>query len=94
MEEDRNLGTMFQAGTAWAGWAFSVTVIFLSVAGLLLSLQSFIRMYQHVRDNAGAGTGAEWPVGHIIAVILAGLLSVSGLILGFASLLWNPEAGA
>lgn len=91
MEEDRNLGDMFQAWTAWTGWAFSLTVIGLSVFGLALSLMSFIRMYQHVRDNSGAGTGAEFPIGHIIAVILAGLICVTGLVYGMASLLWNPE---
>lgn len=84
--EDKDLGDLFQAWTAWAGWAFSITILGLSVLGLVLSLTSFIRMAGHVRENGGS----EVPWGHIMAVMIAGLISVSGLVYGFASLLWNP----
>lgn len=85
-EESRDLGDVFQAGTAWIGLAFTVIIIGLSVLGLAMSLNSFIRMARHVRENGGE----DVPWGHIMGVILAGLISVSGLIYGFASLLWSP----
>ena len=86
MEEDRDLSDLFQAWTEWTGWAFSLTIIGLAVLGLAMSLTSFIRMARHVRENGGD----DVPWGHIMGVMLAGLISVAGLIYGFASLLWNP----
>lgn len=93
MEEDGStLADLFRAWTAWTGWAFSLTVIGLSVFGLALSLMSFIRMYRHVQESNGAPGGSGIPFGQIFAVLIAGLICVSGLVYGFSSLLWNPVA--
>lgn len=85
-EEARDLGDLFQAWTEWTGWAFSLTILGLSVLGLAMSLTSFIRLAGHVREQGGD----EVPWGHIMAIMIAGLISVAGLIYGFASLLWVP----
>ena len=90
MEDDKNLGTLFQSWTSWAGLGFSVLVLAASVLGLVLSLVSFINMFRHVRERGGDPTGAGFPVGHILAVMIAGLISVSGVVCGLASLLWSP----
>ncbi len=87
---DSDLGDLFQAWTEWAGWAFSLTILGLSVIGLALSLTSFVRMYRHVQESGGMG-GVEVPWGHIMAVMIAGLISVSGLIFGMSSLLWSQQ---
>lgn len=85
-DENRDLGDLFQAWTEWTGWGFSIAIIGLSVLGLFMSLTSFIRMAGHVQENGGD----DVPWGHVLAIMIAGLTSVSGLVYGLASLLWNP----
>lgn len=89
-QQQNDLGTMFQAWTQWAGLAFSVTVFFAATLGLILSLISFVNMFRHVRERSGDPGGSGVPFGHLLAVIIAGLISMSGLIFGMASLLWSP----
>lgn len=87
MEDDtRTLADLFQAWTAWLGLAFSVAVIAFAVLGLALSLTSFVRMFNQMRERARD----EIPWGHMMGVVIAGFVSVMGLVYGLSSLLWSP----
>ncbi|WP_299592571.1 hypothetical protein [uncultured Tateyamaria sp.] len=94
MDGDKNLGTLFQSWTVWTGWGISVLILGAGVLGLVLSLASFVNMFRHVQEQDGSPKGMAIPVGHILAVIIAGMISVSGVWYGVMSLLWSPAGTA
>lgn len=93
MESDKNLGDVFQAWTGWLGTAFSIVILGSAVLGLVLSLTSFVNMFKHVREHGGDPSGGGFPVGHMFAVAVAGMISVIGVIYGISSLAWSGAGG-
>jgi hypothetical protein len=92
-EEGKNLGDVFQEWTAWLGTAFSLVVLGAALIGLTLSLVSFVNMFRQVRERGADPTGGGFPLGHMFAVIVAGMISVSGVIYGLMSLVISPAGG-
>lgn len=87
----KDLGDLFIEWTSMTETLISVVIFGLGALGLAFSLMSFMNLYGAVRDSAEQGmmSSQQSPLWHMIAIIVAGLVSVSGLIWGFSSLVFS-----
>lgn len=87
----KDLGDLFIEWTGMTETLISVVIFGLGALGLAFSLMSFMNLYGAVKDSADQGmmSNQQSPLWHMIAIIVAGLVSVSGLIWGFSSLVFS-----
>lgn len=90
-EAGKDLGDLFIEWTGMTETLISVIIFGLGALGLAFSLMSFMNLYGAVKDSADQGmmSSQQSPVWHMLAIIVAGLVSVSGLIWGFSSLVFS-----
>ena len=94
-ESSNDLGDMFIAWTAQTELLVLFAIFGLGALGLTFSLMSFMNLYGAVKDSDGSGRGGQQsPVFHMLAIIVAGFVSVSGLVWGGASLVFAAYQAA
>lgn len=95
MEHDnQTLGDVFIAWTGMTETLITSVIIFLGLLGLVLSLISFVNLYGSIKESdQGMMQGEQSPAWHMLGIIVAGLVSVSGLIWGMSSLIFSSAGG-
>ena len=88
--DETDLADMLISWTGMTVTWISIVIFALGAIGLFMSFSSFMNLYGSVKNSAEQSMmGRESPLWHLLGIIVGGLISVSGLIWGFSSLVFS-----